>query len=88
MSVELPEWYPLANATEDEIDGWLKADVPPYDEMQRALPWLKHPHEFDTWISGVREGNAANIDYGRLLELFPGIGSIPKPPRWLAGNNQ
>lgn len=82
MSNELPEWYPLANATDNEIDAWLKADTSPYDEMQRALRWLKHPYQFNAWIGGVREGKAADIDHEKLLEFFPGIGSIPKPPKW------
>lgn len=85
MKGELPQWYPLANATDDEIGTWLAAAVPPYEEMREALPWYNHKYQFDAWIEGVREGRTADMGENRLHELLPGIGTLPLPPRRIEG---
>lgn len=83
MTIELPEWYPLANATDDEIELWLAATSLPYPEMRAALPWLNERYEFDCWIEAVREGRKQMAN--RPGASFPEIGGLPLPPRRLAG---
>lgn len=85
MTGELPGWYPLANATDAEIDSWLAAANPSYDEMRKALPWLDEPGQLDAWISGVREGRAASSDENRCARMFANIRAVPFPPLRLAG---
>lgn len=82
---DLPEWYPLANATDDQIDAWLAADQPPYAEMRDALPWLDQQYQFDAWIKGVRETKAQIPDGEWLATFLPGVALIPLPPRRIAG---
>lgn len=84
MMDALPDWYPLANASDAQIDRWVSAEKPPYDEMREALPWLDHPCQFDAWIAGFREARE-RTDLGGIADAFPAIQLIPLPPRGLAG---
>jgi len=79
---ELPDWYPLANASDAQIDQWLAMEKPPHDEMREALPWLNQPYQFDAWITGMREARA-QIDL--LADVLSTERIIPLPPRRLAG---
>ena len=76
---DLPDWYPLANATDQEIAAWLTADKPPYNEMRAALPWLSNEHQLEAWLDRLRkvEGTDASL----LGNLIP----IPLPPRRAGG---
>lgn len=84
MTSALPEWYPLANATDEQIDAWLMAADPPYQEMRTALPWLDEKYQFDAWINGVREARSRMTDAGcgAISRVFA---DIPLPPRRVAG---
>lgn len=87
MTHSLPDWYPLANATDEQIDAWLRLEQPPYEEMREALPWLSQLCEFDAWIASMRDLKA-NVERGtKLSSAFPKLASIPSPPRRLAGRN-
>ena len=77
----LPDWYPFANARVDEIDGWLIAAHPPYEQMRDALPWLRSEDELGAWLAAAREAKVDLIDREQLLKLLPGIEKIPMPPR-------
>lgn len=79
MTGKLPPWYPLANATDDEIVGWAQADCPPYDEMRRALPWLTTKAQLDGWLNAAQNFDPENIE--RLAALLPGLAQIPLPPK-------
>lgn len=81
----LPLWYPLANATDQEIDGWLVSEVLPVAEMRQALPWLTERYQFQAWVDGLRSARAEFGRDGRLFEVFPRLASIPLPPRRLEG---
>ena len=85
MTDALPEWYPLANATDKEINSWLTATTPPYDEMRAALPWLDEAYQFDAWIAGLREARAQMIGIAFRKPILAGVADIPLPPRRLAG---
>lgn len=80
MMDTLPDWYPLANASDAQIDRWLSAKKPPYDEMRKARPWLDQPYQFDAWIAGIREARQG-ADLGGIADAFPAIRLIPRPPR-------
>jgi hypothetical protein len=84
MMDDLPEWYPLANASDAQIDRWLAAEKPPYDEMRAALPWLDQPYQFDAWVVGIREARR-RADLGGIADAFSATRLIPLPPRRLAG---
>jgi hypothetical protein len=79
----LPDWYPLANATDQEIECWLSSENLPVADMKRALPWLTEQYQFQAWVDGLR---AARADY-QLSEVFPGIAAIPLPPRRIEGRS-
>lgn len=81
---DLPDWYPLANASDAQIDRWLTAEKPPYEEMRGALPWLDQPYQFNAWIEGLRDARE-RVDCEQIADAFPAIGLIPLPPRRLAG---
>lgn len=80
----LPDWYPLANASDAQINGWLIAEKPPYEEMREALPWLDQPHQCEAWIEGLRDARKRS-DLGGIADAFPATGLIPWPSRRLAG---
>ena len=81
----LPNWYPLANATDSEIDSWLAADEPPLEEMRAALPWLTEPYQLRAWVEGLRLARS-EVERGiRIVEVLPGVTAIPLPPRRLEG---
>ena len=84
MIGSLPDWYPLANATDEEVDVWLSAETPPYDEMREALPWLDKTYQFDAWIEGTRDTRDRLAGTNWLAEAFPSIAMIPLPPRLAA----
>ena len=81
MTGDLPDWYPLANATDEQIDRWLAADQLPYAEMRDALPWLDEQTGFDAWIKGLRSARAWVGGAEMIATAFPGIALIPLPPR-------
>ncbi len=86
MSGDLPDWYPLADATDKQIEPWLAVDTSPYQEMHDALPWLDHDYELNAWIASVRDLRKRTND-GEWVKTFPGIASMPLPPRRLAGRH-
>ena len=81
----LPDWYPLANAPEAEIEEWLTAEMPPVDEMREALPWLSEAFQFEAWIDGLRSARASAVRGDLLIKAFPRLAEIPLPPRRLEG---
>lgn len=85
MSGPLPAWYPLANASDEDIEDWLTAVQPPYEMMREALPWLSEVYQLDTWIAALRKARADCEVDGRIGALFSDTISIPLPPRRAAG---
>jgi hypothetical protein len=78
---ELPLWYPLANATDEQIDAWHRAEHPPFDEMREALPWLRSEAQLRGWLDAARDIEPEQVR--NLMEWFPAIGQIPVPPKRL-----
>lgn len=85
MTDDLPAWYPLANATDAQIDSWLTAENLPYAEMRDALPWRHKPYHFDAWTVGLHEARNAIGDGTTISDILPGISLISLPPRRAAG---
>lgn len=83
----LPDWYPLANATDGQIESWLRADQLPYAEMRDAIPWLNEQYQFNAWIKGLRSARAWAGGAETLASALPGIALIPLPPRRLAARS-
>lgn len=80
----LPGWYPLANATEAQIESWLVVGRPPYAEMRQALPWLSSENEFDAWLTGWREARQRGGN-PLLPAVFDNVTAIPMPPHRTSG---
>lgn len=56
--MELPDHYPLANATRDEVLSWAAAAEPPYERIREAVPWLKTEDQIRAYREGLREALA------------------------------
>ena len=80
VKVDLPDWYPFANAREEEIAAWLAADTPPYDKMRIALPWMTTEEELEQWRIGMRAVSNQGGQVG-----FSNVLKIPLPPRRMTG---
>ena len=56
--MELPDHYPLANASREEVLSWAAATEPPYDRIREAVPWLKTGDQIRSYCEGLREALA------------------------------
>ncbi len=52
---ELPDYYPIANATWAEKLEWLKGEVPPYARILEAAPWYSREEQVDWCLESLRE---------------------------------
>lgn len=78
--MDLPDHYPLANASWAEKDTWLAAEVPPYDRIREAAPWLRTDEQIRWYLDGLREAQADPTHAAAVAQLFgPALAQIKIP---------
>jgi hypothetical protein len=63
----LPDHYPFAAVETSTLLEWAHMAEPPYEDMRKVAPWLKHESEIRSYLNGVVEGQ---IHYWRYGPLF------------------
>lgn len=77
---ELPDYYPIANASWEEKLSWLDAEQPPFDRMREAISWLDTEEQLGWWIEGLRDAIAHPERSEALAELLgPALDHIEVP---------
>jgi hypothetical protein len=68
--MELPDRYPLANASREEVLSWAAGTEPPYERIREAVPWLKTEDQIRSYCEGLQEA-LADPDLTRAVgDLF------------------
>ena len=75
--MELPDRYPLASASREEVISWAYAAKPPFELVRQAAPWLKTNDQVRWYCEGIREALENPGLVKAVGELFgPALGEI------------